>query len=226
MSCGLYAVGRHSGGFPALWTRKTTLSGPVCSTGSMDSDSRMGQGLGQNPGKPEGHSPSGNSLSESRERNFSPTPGKSRTRENQRSEKAHLKPAPLACMRLSQTEEGNNPCPISGLPWPVFAGVWRAEIPSTKPAEPNGLHDPFQRPDFPGKPWTTQGSEAKQEKALTLYAPGRSLPPAVRADFPGVRVTLFSPAPSPDDTFLVGNHDFPHWEGVLPDASRLFRSRK
>ena len=102
MSCGLYAVGRHSGGFPALWTRKTTLSGPVCSTGSMDSDSRMGQGLGQNPEKPEGHFSSGNSLSESRERNFSPTPGKSRTRENQRSEKAHLKPAPLTCVRLSQ----------------------------------------------------------------------------------------------------------------------------
>ena len=54
MSCGLYAVGRHSGWLPALWTRKTTLSGPVRSIGSMDSDSRMGQGLGQNPGKPEG----------------------------------------------------------------------------------------------------------------------------------------------------------------------------
>lgn len=59
MSCGLYAVGRHFGRFPALPARKTTLSGPVCSTGSMDSDSRMGQGLGQNPGKPEGHFPSG-----------------------------------------------------------------------------------------------------------------------------------------------------------------------
>lgn len=58
MSCGLYAVGRHSGWLPALWTRKTTLSGPVRSIGSMDSDSRMGQGLGQNPGKPEGHFPS------------------------------------------------------------------------------------------------------------------------------------------------------------------------
>ena len=70
------------------------------------------------------------------------------------------------------------------------------------------------------------GSKMKQEKALTLYAPGRSLPPAVRADFPGFRVALFSPAPQADDAFLVGNHDFPHWEGVSPDASRLFRSRK
>ena len=41
-------------GFRPCGLGKTTLSGPVCSTGSMDSDSRMGQGLGQNPEKPEG----------------------------------------------------------------------------------------------------------------------------------------------------------------------------
>lgn len=108
-----------------------------------------------------------------------------------------------------------------------FCGaLGEAEIPCAKPAESDGFHDPFQRLDLPGKPRTTQRSETKQEKALTLYAPGRSLPPAARADFPGFRVALFSPAPQADDAFLVGNHDFSHWKGVLPDASRLFRSRK
>ena len=111
-------------------------------------------------------------------------------------------------------------------PGPFLRGVWRAEIPCTKSAESDGFHNPFQRSDSPGKPRTTQRSEMKQEKALTLYAPGRSLPPAVRAVLPGFRVALFSPAPQADDAFLVGNHDFPHWEGVSPDASRLFRSRK
>lgn len=108
-----------------------------------------------------------------------------------------------------------------------FCGAFgEAAIPCAKSAESDRFHDPSQRPDFPGKPRTTQGSEAKQEKALTLYAPGRSLPPAVRAVFPGLQMALFSPAPSPDDAFLVGNGDFSHWKGVLPDASRLFRSRK
>lgn len=108
----------------------------------------------------------------------------------------------------------------------LLGAFGEAEIPCTKSAESDGFHDPFQRLDFPGKPWATQRCETKQEKALTLYAPGRSLPPAVRADFPGFRVALFSPAPQADDAFLVGNHDFPRWKGVSPDASRLFRSRK
>lgn len=90
-----------------------------------------------------------------------------------------------------------------------FCGAFgEAAIPCAKSAESDGFHDPSQRPDFPGKPRTTQGSEPKQEKALTLYAPGRSLPPAVRAVFSGLRMALFSPAPSPDDAFLVGNGDF------------------
>ena len=77
-----------------------------------------------------------------------------------------------------------------------FCGAFgEAAIPCAKSAESDRFHDPSQRPDFPGKPRTTQGSEAKQEKDLTLYAPGRSLPPAVRADFSGFRVALFSPAP-------------------------------
>ena len=100
-----------------------------------------------------------------------------------------------------------------------FCGALReAEIPCAKSA---GFHDPSQRPDFPGKLRATQRSETKQEKALTLYAPGRSLPPAVRAVFSGLRMALFSPAPSPDDAFPSGNHDFSHWKGVLPDASRF-----
>lgn len=111
-------------------------------------------------------------------------------------------------------------------PDPFLRGAWRGRNPCAKPAKSDGFHDPFQRLDCPGKLRTTQRSETKQEKALTLYAPGRSLPPAVRADFPGLRMALFSPAPSPDDAFPSGNHDFSHWKGVLPDASRLFRSRK
>lgn len=106
-------------------------------------------------------------------------------------------------------------------PDPLLRGTWRAEIPCTKSAESDGFPGTLQKPDFPGKPRTTQESETEQEKALTLYAPGRSLPPAVRADFPGFRVALFSPAPSPDDAFPSGNHDFSHWKGVLPDASRF-----
>ena len=39
------------------------------------------------------------------------------------------------------------------------------------------------------------GSKMKQEKALTLYAPGRSLPPAVRVVFPGLQMALFSHGP-------------------------------
>ena len=108
----------------------------------------------------------------------------------------------------------------------LLRALREAAIPCAKSAESDRFHDPSQRPDFPAKPRTTQGSEAKQEKALTLYAPGRSLPPAVRAVFSGLRMALFSPAPSPDDAFSSGNHNFPHWEGVSPDASRLFRSRK
>lgn len=111
-------------------------------------------------------------------------------------------------------------------PGPFLRGVWRAEIPCAKSAESDRFHDPSQRPDFPGKPWATQGSEPKQEKALTLYVPGRSLPPAVRADFPGLQMALFSHGPSPDDAFSSGSHDFLRWKGVSPDASRLFRSRK
>ena len=108
----------------------------------------------------------------------------------------------------------------------LLGAFGEAEIPCTKSAESDGFPGTLQKPDFLRKPRATQRSETKQEKALTLYAPGRSLPPAVRADFPGFRVALFSPAPQADDAFLVGNHDFPHWEGVSPDASRLFRSRK
>lgn len=130
------------------------------------------------------------------------------------------------CAAFAAGVRKTTPCPISGLPWGTFGGVWRAEIPCAKSAESDGFHDPFQRPDFPGKPWATQRSETEQEKALTLYAPGRSLPPAVRAVLSGFRIALFSPAPPPDDAFSSGNHDFPHWEGVLPDASRLFLSRK
>lgn len=109
----------------------------------------------------------------------------------------------------------------------TFLGAFgEATIPCTKSVESDGFPGPSQRLDFPGKPRTTQRSEMKQEKALTLYAPGRSLPPAVRAVLSGFRIALFSPAPPPDDAFSSGNHNFSHWEGVLPDASRLFRSRK
>ena len=77
-----------------------------------------------------------------------------------------------------------------------FCGAFgEAAIPCAKPAESDRFHDPSQGSDFPGKPRTTQGSETKQEKALTLYAPGRSLPPAVRAVFPGLRIALFSHGP-------------------------------
>lgn len=77
----------------------------------------------------------------------------------------------------------------------LLGAFGEATIPCIKSAGSDGFHDPFRRLDFPGKPRTTQGSEAKQEKALTLYAPGRSLPPAVRAVFPGLRIALFSHGP-------------------------------
>ena len=80
-------------------------------------------------------------------------------------------------------------------PDPLLRGTWRAEIPCTKSAESDGFPGTLQKPDFPGKPRTTQGSEPKQEKDLALYAPGRSLPPAVRAVFSGLRMALFSHGP-------------------------------
>lgn len=109
---------------------------------------------------------------------------------------------------------------------PFLRDVRGGRNPCTKSAESDGFPGTLQKPDFPGKLRTTRRSETEQEKALTLYAPGRSLPPAVRAVFPGLQMALFSPAPSPDDAFPSGNHDFSHWKGVSPDASRLFRSCK
>ena len=192
----------------------------------MDSDSRMGQGLGQNPGKPEGHFPSENSLPESRERNFS------RLRERAEPVKTRGTKRPARSQHdwpvcgFRRRSKDIPPVRSQASLGTLLRALREAEIPCAKSAESDRFHDPSQGSDFPGKPWATQGSEAKQEKALTLYAPGRSLPPAVRAVFSGLRMALFSPAPSPDDAFPSGNHDFSHWKGVSPDASRLFRSRK
>ena len=77
----------------------------------------------------------------------------------------------------------------------LLGAFGEAEIPCTKSAESDGFHDPFQRSDFPRKPRATQRNETKQEKDLALYAPGRSLPPAVRAVFPGLQMALFSHGP-------------------------------
>lgn len=53
---------------------------------------------------------------------------------------------------------------------PFLRAFGEAAIPCTKSAESDGFPGTLQKPDFPGKPWATQGSEPKQEKALTLYA--------------------------------------------------------
>lgn len=77
-----------------------------------------------------------------------------------------------------------------------FCGaLGEAEIPCTKSAESDGFLGTLQKTDFLRKLRATQRNETKQEKALTLYAPGRSLPPAVRAVLPGLQMALFSLAP-------------------------------
>ena len=162
----------------------------------MDSDSRMGQGLGQNPGKPEGHFPSENRPSESRERNFSPTPGKSRAGEKPEERNGLPEASTIGLCAAFADGVRKHPLPDLRPHLARFCGAFgEAAIPCAKPAESDRFHDPSQGSDFPGKPRTTQGSETKQEKALTLYAPGRSLPPAVRAVFPGLRIALFSHGP-------------------------------
>ncbi len=121
MSCGLYAVGRHSDRFPALPARKTSLSGPVCSTGSMDSDSRMGQGLGQNPENPKVIFPlkiaclrAGKEISARLRERAGPV--KTRGTKRPARSQHHW---PVCGFRRRSKE--TTPCPISGLPWPVFA---------------------------------------------------------------------------------------------------------
>lgn len=77
----------------------------------------------------------------------------------------------------------------------LLRALGEAEIPCTKSAESDGFPGTLQKPDFLRKLRATQRNETKQEKALTLYAPGRSLPPAVRAVLPGLQMALFSLAP-------------------------------
>ena len=87
------------------------------------------------------------------------------------------------------------PCPISGLPWDTFGGVRGGRNPLYKISRIRWVPWNAQKPDFPGKARATQRSETKQEKDLALYAPGRPLPPAVRAVFPGLQMALFSHGP-------------------------------
>ncbi len=70
------------------------------------------------------------------------------------------------------------------------------------------------------------GSKMKQEKDLALYAPGRSLPPAVRAVFPDFQMTLFSPTPKVDDAFSLKMAIFPSLERRFSRRFPVFRSHK
>lgn len=78
---------------------------------------------------------------------------------------------------------------------PFLRSVWRGSNPLYKISRIRWVPWNAQKPDFPGKARATQRSETKQEKDLALYAPGRPLPPAVRAVFPGLQMALFSHGP-------------------------------
>ena len=83
------------------------------------------------------------------------------------------------------------PASIPARAGPFLRGVWRAAIPCTKSSESDGFHDPFQKPDFPGKLRTTRRSETKQEKALTLLCVRAGTTSRSAGGFRGSGLTLF-----------------------------------